>query len=78
MSFFNPIKACFFNEKYSFTIQTRITQIVNSIFLIKTSFLKIIIGVQNQLHISFGSDLVCNKIFRDINSTHTQTQISNL
>ena len=55
----NTIKVCFSYKKYPDTIQTRMAQIVNSIFLIEN--LKII-GVQNRLLITFGTALVCNTI----------------
>ena len=35
ISFNNPIKASFSNKKYNDTIQTRTSQIVNSIFRLK-------------------------------------------
>ena len=38
ISFNNPIKASFSNKKYPDTIQTRTSQIVNSIFRLKTGF----------------------------------------
>ena len=76
ITFNNPLKVCFSNKKYLITIQTRPTQIVISIFLIEkpvfNRFLKII-GVQNQLPITFCSDLVCNKILMVRNSTPTHT-----
>ena len=59
-TFHNHIKACFSNKKYSIAIQTRPTQIVNSIFLMEkplTRFIKII-GVQNRLPITFDTDLI--------------------
>jgi hypothetical protein len=59
------IKACFSNKKYLIAIQTRPTQIVNKIFLIEKfgfkGLLKII-GVQNQLHVTF-----CTALVLDIN-----------
>ena len=58
ITFNNSLKACFSNETYSVTIQTRPTQIVNSIFIIAHLVfigLSIIIGVQNQLPIPFGT-----------------------
>ena len=64
LNFNNPLKVCFWNKKYLITIQTRPTPIVKSIFLIEkpvfNAFLKVI-GVQNQLLITFCSNLVCNK-----------------
>ena len=63
ITFNNPLKVYFSSKKYLITIQTRPTQIVISIFLIEkpvfNRFLKII-GVQNQLPITFCSDLVCD------------------
>ena len=65
ITFNYPVKACFSNKKYLITIQTRPTQIVLSIFSIEKivfiGFLKTIC-VQNQSHITFCSDLWCNKI----------------
>ena len=60
--FNNPIKANFSNYEYPITMQTRLTQNVNSIFLIEkkycffTGFLKIIVE-QNQLHITYSTAL---------------------
>ena len=51
--FDNPINACFFNKKYT---NRRLTQIVNSTFLIEKTTIKII-GVQNQSSIHFGYSL---------------------
>ena len=69
----NFIKACFSNEKCSVTIQTGTTQIiVNSLFLIeKPGIIRFpkIICVQNQLSISFGIALLCNKILKVKDST---------
>ena len=61
--------------KYPFTIQTRPTQIVNSIFLNENGFncpfLKII-GLRNQLPITFGTALIRIKVLKDRNpTTHT-------
>ena len=54
------------------TIQTGLTQIVKVYFLLKkldfNGFLKII-GAQNQLPITFCSDLVCNKTLKASKST---------
>ena len=50
ITFDNPLKANFSNNKYLITIQTRQTQIVEVYFLLQTgfnTFLKII-GAQNQ------------------------------
>ena len=57
------MKVYFSSKNYLITTQTRTTQIVISIFLIKKPFFNrflIIIGVQNQLPITFCSDLLCN------------------
>ena len=58
ITFNNPLKAWFSNIKYFVTIQTRMAQIVNIIFLIKKNgfigFLKFI-NIQNQLFITFGT-----------------------
>ena len=64
------------NKKYLITIQTQPTSIVKSIILIEklvfNLFLKVI-GVQNQLPITFYPDLVCNKtlMVRNLTPTHT-------
>ena len=64
----NPIKGCFSNKKYPsiIIIINTITQIVKCTFLIEKAilieFLKI--GAQNQLTITFCSDLVCNKTLK--------------
>ena len=66
---FNPLlrgiglKDSFLNKKYFITIQTRPTQIVKVYFLLKNRFLKII-NLQNQLPITYCSDLVCNKTLK--------------
>ena len=52
VTFNNPIKACFWNKKYPFTIQTRAAQIVSSKFLNEKLVLKGV-GVQNELTITF-------------------------
>ena len=76
INFNNLLKACFSNKKYLITIQTPPTQIEMIIFLIEKLILKII-GVQNQLPITFFSNLVCNKILNlEIQPQHTR--ISNL
>ena len=66
--------------KYPFTIKTRPTQIINSIFLNKkgfnSPFLKII-GLRNQLPITFGTALIRIKVLKDRNPT-LHTRISNL
>ena len=66
------------NNKYLITIQTRPTPIVKSVFLIEKpgvyEFLKVI-GVQNQLPITFCSDLVCKKTLMVRNSTPTHTNL---
>ena len=38
INFDNPLKVCFFNDKYITTIQTPLTQIVISILLIENCF----------------------------------------
>ena len=72
ITFNNPLIVCFSNKKYLITIQTPPTQFIISIFLIEkmgfNRFLKII-GAQNQLLITFCSDLVCNKTLNARNST---------
>ena len=74
ITFNNPLKVYFSNKKYLITIQTRPTPILKSIFLIENPFfyeiLKVI-GVQNQVPITFCSDLVCNKTLMVRNSTPT-------
>ena len=61
ITFNNSNIAYFSNKKYSVAIQTRQTQIVNTIFLIEklvlTEFLQII-DVPNQLPITFGTVLI--------------------
>ena len=52
-----PLKACSSNTKYSITIQTRPTQIVNSIEKLVFIGLLKIIGIQNQPPITFCLDL---------------------
>ena len=63
----NPLKVYFSSKKYLITIQTRPTQIVISIFLIEkpvcNRFLKII-SLQNQLPITFYSDILYNKTLK--------------
>ena len=64
ITFKNPIKICFSNKKYAFSIQTHISKNGNSKFLIEKQVLignAITIGVFNQLN-SFCSALVHNKI----------------
>ena len=59
-------------KKYSVTIQKRTSQIVYSIFLIENLLFfvfKKIIVVQNELLISFGTALACDKTLKIINST---------
>ena len=68
MTFYNPIKAFFSNNRYPVTIQVNTTIIVNSIFLIgklvAIGFLKTI-GVQNQLPIRLAyAALASNKILK--------------
>ena len=58
----NPFKAFFLNKKYSFTIQTCITLIVNLIFLIKNPVLTGMFFVQNQLTVAFDTALMRIKI----------------
>ena len=75
INFNNPLKVCLSNKKYLITIQTCPTPIVKSIFLIEkpvNEFSKVI-GVQNQLPITFCLDLVCNKTLMVRNSTPTHT-----
>ena len=63
MTFNNPLKVDFSNKNYPITIQTRLLQIVKAFFIEKTvlnGFLKIV-GAQNQLPITFCTDLMCNK-----------------
>ena len=55
----NPIKDCFSDKKYTFSIQTRTTQIEISIFLI---------CVQNQLPNTFSIALACIKILKARNA----------
>ena len=69
IDFFCTLKACFSNKKYPITFQTRPTQIVKVYFWLKNRYLKII-GAQNQLPITFRSDLVCNKAFEIWPHTH--------
>ena len=77
----SPLKACFSNDKYLITIQTRPTKIAVSTFLIEqpvfNGILKII-GVQNQLPITFSLNLVCNQTSKVRNSTPTHTNFSTL
>ena len=64
--------------KYFIAIQTCPTQIVKVYFLLKNcfnGFLKII-GVQNQLPITFYSELIRNKTIKARNST-PHTRMSN-
>ena len=61
--------------KFACTIQTRLTQIVKVYFLGTeildfNGFLKVI-GIQNQLPITFCSDIVCNKTLKAKKSTPT-------
>ena len=68
ITFNNPLKACFSNKKYLITVKTGQAQIVIvHISLIEkpvfNGFLKII-GAQNQLHVTFCSDLFCNKTLK--------------
>ena len=71
--FNNPLKVCFSYKKYPITIKTRLTQIIKVYFLLKFRFLTNIIGAQNQLLVTFCSDLVCNKTLKARNSTPTHT-----
>ena len=64
----------FFNKKYPIIIQTRPSQIVKEYYLLKNRFLKIN-GSQNQVPITCGSDLVCNKTLKARNSTPPHTTI---
>ena len=57
--FNNPTKDCFSDKKYTFSIQTRTTQIEISIFLI---------CVQNQLPNTFSTALACIKILEARNT----------
>ena len=72
ITFNNPLKVCFSNKKYLITIQTLPAQIVTVYFLLKTVFLT---DFQNQLLITFCSDLVCNNSLKARISTHTHTNI---
>ena len=80
ITFNNPLKAkaSFSNKKYPITFQTCPTQIVKVYFLLKdrliSSFVKII-GAQNQLPMTFCSDLVSNKTLKARNSTPTHTNL---
>ena len=64
------IKSCFTNKKYSVTIQTRLIQIVNCIFKI--------IGVQNQLPITFSKALMRTFYIKIYIYPAPHTQIYNL
>ena len=67
------------NKKYLITIQTPLTLIVISRFLIENPFFNTvlnIIGVQNQLPNTFCSDLVCNKKLQARNLTHIHNCIT--
>ena len=61
ITFNNPLKVSFSNKKYPITIQTHPTQIVKVYLVLENhvliKFLKIIVK-QNQLSITFCSDLV--------------------
>ena len=63
-------------KKYLITIQTRPTQIVKVIFLLKPRFLTFFLKIfdaQNQLPITFCLDLVCNKTLKaKVRHPHTQ------
>jgi hypothetical protein len=55
--------------KYSVTIKTRPTKVVISIFPL---ILRVLVyNVHNQLHITFGTDVVDNKALKARNSTPT-------
>ena len=73
----NPLKVYSLNKKYLIIILTPPTQIVTSILIIEkpgfNGVLKIN-GVQNQLPITFCSDLVCNKTLNAQNSTPIRTK----
>ena len=69
---YNTLKACYFSyKKYSVTIQTRATKIINSIFLNKKNvfigFKKIL--VYKIFYLLLFQDLVCNKKLKVRNST---------
>ena len=66
--------ACFLKEKYPVTIQTHTKQIIlNSFNLVFKDY-----WFHNQIHIGFGTALVCNKILKIINSIPTDKNISPL
>ena len=82
LTFNNLLKATFSNKKYPITIQTDPTPNINSIFLINSKpvsnvFLKII-GAQNQLPITFCTDIVCSKTLNARNSIPSQTNFEHL
>ena len=59
--------AFFWNKKYTFSIQTRPTQLKTTYFFLNISFLMITV-VQNELPISFVIALVSYKILKVRNS----------
>ena len=75
ITFNNPLKECFLYKKYLITIQTRPTQIVKVYFLLRNGFNEFlkIVGAQNQLPITFCSDLMRNKTVKSKSSTPTHT-----
>ena len=58
---FNDPKSCFSNKKCIVSMKTCTTKVENNVFLIETPIFRGF-SVQNQLSISFGTALVCNKI----------------
>ena len=79
MTFNNILISCFSNNRYYVTIQI-LTPIVNSLFLIEmTIFNRFLnnIDVLNQLPITLGTALVCNKI-SNVKNLPLQRTISNL
>ena len=75
ITFNYPIKACFMNKKYPISFQTRTTQIVSSLFLLKIWFL---IGIFIFNYLSGLVQLLRVSRFEGIEILISQTHIFNL